>query len=115
MNTLSNSVQLVGNLGRDVEFKNFDSGSSRASFTLATNDFYKNNKGEKMQDTQWHNVVAWGRVAENMNSLLAKGSEVMIKGKLTSRSYDNKEGEKKYITEIVVNEFMTLQKKELPF
>ncbi len=115
MNTLRNSVQLVGNLGRDVEFKNFDSGSSRASFTLATNDFYKNNKGEKMQDTQWHNVVAWGRVAENMNSLLAKGSEVMIKGKLTSRSYDNKEGEKKYITEIVVNEFMTLQKKELPF
>ena len=89
MNTLRNSVQLVGNLGRDVEFKNFDSGSSRASFTLATNDFYKNNKGEKMQDTQWHNVVAWGRVAENMNSLLAKGSEVMIKGKLTSRSYDN--------------------------
>ena len=115
MNTLRNSVQLVDNLGRDVEFKNFDSGSSRASFTLSTKDFYKNNKGEKMQDTQWHNVVAWGRVAENMNSLLAKGSEVMIKGKLTSRSYDNKEGEKKYITEIVVNEFMTLQKKELPF
>ena len=115
MNTLRNSVQLVDNLGRDVEFKNFDSGSSRASSTLATKDFYKNNKGEKMQDTQWHNVVAWGRVAENMNSLLAKGSEVMIKGKLTSRSYDNKEGEKKYITEIVVNEFMTLQKKELPF
>ncbi len=115
MNTLRNSVQLVGNLGRDVDFRNFDSGSTKASFTLATNDYYKNNKGEKVQDTQWHNVVGWGRVAENMNSLLSKGSEVMIKGKLTSRSYDNKAGEKRYLTEIVVNEFITFEKKELPF
>jgi len=107
MNTLRNSVQLVGNLGRDVEFKNFDSGSAKASFTLATNDYYKNNKGEKIQDTQWHNVVAWGRIAENMNSLISKGSEVMIKGKLVSRSYEDKDGNKKYITEVLANEFIS--------
>lgn len=115
MNTLRNSVQLVGNLGRDVEFRNFDSGSSKASFTLATNDYYKNNKGEKVQDTQWHNIVAWGKLAENMNSLISKGSEVLVKGKLVSRSYDDKDGNKRYITEVVANEFLTFEKKELPF
>ncbi len=115
MNTLRNSVQLYGNLGKDVEFKNFDSGSSKASFALATNDYYKNNKGEKVQDTQWHNIVAWGKTAENMNSMLSKGAQVLIKGKLVSRSYDDKDGNKRYITEIVANEFVTFSKKELPF
>lgn len=115
MNNLRNSVQLIGNLGRDVDLTNFDSGSMKASFTLATNDFYKNNKGEKMQDTQWHNIVAWGKLAENMKAFLNKGSEVVVKGKLVSRSYDDKEGNKKYVTEIVANEFFSLGKKELPF
>jgi len=115
MNTLRNSVQLIGNLGRDVDFRNFDSGSSKANFTLATNAFYKNNKGEKIQDTQWHNIVAWGKMAESMNSILSKGSEVLVRGKLVSRSYDDKDGNKRYVTEIVANEFLTFEKKELPF
>jgi len=115
MNTLRNSVQLIGNLGREVEFRNFDSGSTKASFTLATNDYYTNNKGEKVQDTQWHNVVAWGKLAERMNSMLSKGINVLVKGKLVTRSYDDKEGNKRYVTEIVANEFMTMAKKELPF
>lgn len=98
-----------------MEFRNFDSGSSKASFTIATNDYYKNNKGEKIQDTQWHNIVAWGKMAENMNSMLAKGSQIMVRGKLVSRSYEDKAGTTKYITEIVANEFVTFEKKELPF
>ena len=115
MNTIRNSVQLIGNLGKDVDFRNFDNGRSKAAFTIATNDYYKNNKGEKVQDTQWHNVVAWGRLAENMKNILEKGHEVLIKGKLVSRSYEDKEGTKKYITEVVANEFVAFAKKEMPF
>lgn len=118
MNNLKNSVQLIGNLGKDVELHNYDSGKSKASFSIATNDYYKNNQGEKIQETQWHNVVAWGKLAENMKAIIGKGSEVIIKGKLVSRSYEDKTGIKKYITEIVANEFLSLarqEKKELPF
>jgi len=115
MNSLRNTVQLIGNLGQEVKYFNFDSGSAKASFTLATNDYYKNSKGEKVQDTQWHNVVAWGNLAENMKTILDKGSEVMVKGKLTSRSYDDKEGNKRYVTEIVASEFVSFTKKEMPF
>jgi len=115
MNNLKNVVQLIGNLGKDVELQSFDSGSSKANFSIATNDYYKNNKGEKIQDTQWHNVVAWGNVAENMTTMLTKGSQVIIKGKLTSRSYDDKDGNKRYITEVVASEFISLDKKEMPF
>lgn len=115
MNSLKNSVQLIGRLGKEVDLYNFDSGSIKASFSLATNEFYKNNKGEKTQDTQWHNVVAWGKLAENMKSFLDKGSEVLVKGKLVSRTYEDKSGDKKYITEIVANEFLTMDKKEMPF
>ena len=115
MNNLKNSVQLIGNLGKDVDLMTFDSGSSKASFSLATNDYYKNNKGEKMQETQWHNVIAWGKLAENMKSILSKGAQVVIRGKLVSRSYEDKKGEKKYVTEIVANEFVSLESKEMPF
>lgn len=115
MNSIKNSVQLIGHIGQDVNFNNFDSGSVKASFSLATNDYYKNNKGEKMKETQWHNVIAWGKMAENMNAILRKGSEVLVKGKLVSRSYEDKEGNKKYITEVVAKEFISFDKKELPF
>ena len=115
MNALKNSVQLVGHLGRDVEFKTFDSGNSKASFTLATNEYYrKNDNGEKVQDTQWHNIVAWGKTAELMKSLLSKGSEVLVKGKLMTRSYEDKEGNKKYITEVKVSDFICFDKKAEP-
>lgn len=115
MNNVRNSVQLIGNVGQAVKYYNFDSGSCKASFTLATNEHYKNNKGEKVQDTQWHNIIAWGKLADNMKTFLDKGSEVLVKGKLTSRSYETSEGEKKYITEIVAQEFVCFDKKEMPF
>ncbi len=115
MNTLRNHVQLLGNLGRDVEFSTFDSGTKKASFTLATSEYYKNNAGEKVQETQWHNIVAWGKNAEFMNKSLSKGSKVLIKGKLVSRSYEDKSGNKRYITEVLANEFVGLDAKTQPF
>jgi len=121
MNALRNKVQLIGNLGMNPEVKKLDSGSSVAKFTMATNESYVNKKGEKIEDTQWHNIVAWGKTAELMGELLAKGKEVMVEGKLTSRSWDDKEGNKRYITEIVANEFLLMsregkkQEGDLPF
>ena len=110
MKALRNSVQLIGNLGQDPEIVNLESGSKLAKFSIATTDSYKNAKGEKMTDTQWHNVVAWGKTAEIVENYLAKGNEVAVEGKLTHRSYENKEGEKRYITEIKCNELLMLGK-----
>ena len=115
MNTLRNSVQLIGNLGKDIEIKSFDNGSKLAKFSLATNEYYKNNKGEKVKETQWHNVVAWGKTAELMEKLLSKGSEIAVRGKLTHRSFDDKEGVTRYISEIVAQEFVKITKEEVPF
>ena len=115
MSSVRNSVQLIGHLGKDVEVINFDSGKSKSTFSLATNEYYKNNKGEKETKTEWHNVVAFGKTAENMNSMLAKGSEVLINGRITSRSYKTKEGLEKWITEIIANDFMVFGKKPAPF
>ncbi len=108
MSTLRNKVQLIGNLGNDPEIINLESGKTLAKFSIATNESYKNAKGEKVTDTQWHNVVAWGTTAKIVENYLTKGKEVAIEGKLTSRSYDTKEGEKRYITEIVCSELMML-------
>jgi single-strand DNA-binding protein len=110
MNTLRNKVQLIGNLGNDPEIINLESGKTLAKFTIATNESYKNAKGEKITDTQWHNVVAWGKTAEIIEKYVTKGKEVAIEGKLTSRSYETKEGEKRYITEVVCNELLMLRK-----
>jgi single-strand DNA-binding protein len=110
MNTLRNKVQLIGNLGNDPEIVKLDSGRTLAKFSLATNDHYKNSKGETVTDTQWHNVVAWGKTAELIEKYVTKGKEIAVEGKLTNRSYDNKAGEKRYITEIVVNELLLLGK-----
>lgn len=115
MNNIRNRVQLIGNLGKDVELFNFDSGSKKAILTLATNEYYKNNKGEKVTDTQWHTIVAWGNLAELMASSLEKGNEVVVNGKLTQRSYDDKQGNKRFVTEVVANEFMRVTKKVTPF
>jgi single-strand DNA-binding protein len=115
MRAIRNSVQLIGNLGRDVEVFTFDSGNKKASFTMATSEYYTNKEGEKAQDTQWHNVVAWGKTADLMSALLEKGNQVLVKGKIVNRSYEDKEGNKKYVSEIVANEFMKITKKELPF
>lgn len=110
MNTLRNKVQLIGNLGNDPEIINLDSGRTLAKFSLATNDSYKNANGEKVTDTQWHNVIAWGKTAEIIEKYVGKGKEVAIEGKLTSRSYETKEGEKRYVTEVVCNELLMLGK-----
>jgi len=107
MKTLRNSVQLIGRIGKEPEVKNFGD-KMKASFTIATNDYYKNAKGEKVEDTQWHNLVIWGKQAENAGKLLKKGAEVAIEGKLVHRVYETDKGEKKYFTEINVNDFMML-------
>ena len=88
MNTLINNVHLIGNLGKNVELKNFDSGSKKASFPLATTESYKNTKGEYVKNTQWHNVIAWGRNAELIAKALEKGSKVAIQGTLNYRTYE---------------------------
>jgi len=112
MSTLRNKVQLIGNVGQTPEIRNLESGKKVASFSIATNEFYKNSKGEKVQDTQWHNVVTWGKQAELIEKYVDKGKEVAIRGKLTSRSYETQSGEKRYVTEILVNEILFLGNKE---
>jgi len=108
MSTLRNKVQLIGNLGNQPEVITLESGKKLAKFNMATNESYKNAKGEKITETQWHNIIAWGNTAQIIEQYVNKGEEVAIEGKLTSRSYDDKEGNKKYITEIVVNELLML-------
>jgi len=110
MNTLRNKVQLIGNLGNDPEIINLESGKTLAKFSIATNESYKNASGEKITDTQWHNIIAWGKTAQIVEQYVTKGKEIAIEGKLTSRSYETKEGEKRYITEIVCNELLMLSK-----
>lgn len=110
MNALRNKVQLIGNLGNDPEIVNLDGGNKLAKFSIATNETYKNAKGEKVTDTQWHNVVAWGKTAEIIENYLTKGNEVAVEGKLIHRSYETKEGEKRYVTEIKCNELLMLGK-----
>ena len=110
MNTLKNKVQLIGNLGNDPEIINLESGKMLAKFSIATNESYKNAQGEKVTDTQWHNVVAWGKTASLVEKYLQKGKEIAIEGKLTTRSWEDKEGMKRYTTEVVCNELLMLGK-----
>lgn len=111
MKSLKNSVQLIGRLGNEPEVRTFDSGKKMASFSLATNETYHNNKGEKIEDTQWHNIVVWGKKADVVETYLKKGSEIALEGKLINRSYE-KDGIKKYITEISMNELLMMGKKD---
>jgi len=108
MNTLRNSVRLVGNLGADPEVKSFDSNKKMARFSLATNESYKNDKGEKVTETQWHNIVLWGEKAQYAEESLKKGDEIAVEGKLTNRNYTDKDGNKRYFCEVVVNEFLKM-------
>lgn len=107
MANLRNSVQLIGRLGKDPEIKTFSSGKKLATLTLATNETYTNQKGEKVKDTQWHNLVIWGKLVGIAQNYLKKGNEVAIEGKLVHRMYESN-GEKKYITEISVNDLVML-------
>ncbi|OCB75388.1 single-stranded DNA-binding protein [Flavobacterium crassostreae] len=110
MNGLRNKVQLIGHLGNDAEIKNFDGGKKLANFTLATNEVYKNEKGEKVIETQWHRLVAWGKKAEIIEDYTSKGKEIAIEGKLTHRTYKDKSGEKRYATEVLVTQVLLLGK-----
>ena len=111
MTTLSNSVHLIGRLGMDPKTFEFDNGKMKTTFSLATSDYYKDAKGERVQETQWHNVVTWGKTAKVASDYLTKGKEIAMEGKLTNRSYEDKEGNKKYITEVVANQILILDKK----
>lgn len=108
MSTIRNKVQLIGNVGNAPEVRNLEKGKKVASFSIATNEFFKNSQGEKVQNTQWHNIVAWGKTAEIVEQYVGKGKEIAIEGKLSSRSYETTEGEKRYVTEIVANEILLL-------
>jgi single-strand DNA-binding protein len=110
MNALKNRVQLIGNLGKDPEIVNLESGRKLAKFSVATNETYKNSNGEKITDTQWHNVVAWGKLADIAENYLNQGKEIVLEGKLTTRSYETKIGEKRYITEVVAQELLMMGK-----
>jgi single-strand DNA-binding protein len=111
MNTLRNKVQLIGNLGMNPEVRTTETGRKMARLSLATNESYKNNKGEWVKETQWHNVIAWGKTAELAEQHLIKGSEVFLEGKLVHREYTDKEGVKKSITEVQAFDLLLLQKK----
>ena len=111
MSTLRNKVQLIGNVGNDPEITNLKSGKKVARFSMATNETFKNNEGEKVQQTDWHNVVIWGKLVDIVENYVTKGKEIALEGKLTSRSYETKEGEKRYVTEVVASEILLLGSK----
>ena len=108
MYALKNKVQLIGHLGNQPDVRTTENGKKLARFSVATNEVYRNAKGEKITETQWHNLIAWGKLADIAEKYMNKGSEVAIEGKLINRSYTDKEGNKKYFTEVQVNEVLLL-------
>jgi len=107
---MRNKVQLIGHVGQDPEIKNLEGGKKLATVTLATNEQYTNAKGEKVEQTEWHRITAWGKTAEIIEKYVVKGKEIAVEGKLSHRSYDDKNGEKRYVTEIIVNELLLIGK-----
>lgn len=112
MNQLKNSVRLLGNLGANPEVKELSNGRKLAKLNLATNESYKDAEGNKVTETQWHNLVAWGKTAEYATKYLTKGSKIAIEGKLINRNFNDKDGNKRYMTEIYVNEILNISTKE---
>ena len=111
MSSIKNHVQLMGNVGGEPTITNLDSGKKVARFSLATNEYYKNAKGEKQTDTNWHTVVAWGKTAEIIEKFVSKGKEVGITGKLKTRTYTTDDGNERYVTEVEANEILLLGSK----
>ncbi|WP_297335327.1 single-stranded DNA-binding protein [Algoriphagus sp.] len=111
MNALRNRVQLIGNLGDKIEITTFDTGKKVGRVSLATHETYKNKNGEKVEETTWHNLVLWNKDAEILEKYTTKGSEIAIEGKLTHRDFTDKDGLKRYISEVVVSNFLLLGKK----
>lgn len=112
MNTLRNKVSLIGRLGAQPEVVTFDSGRTLARFSLATNERYKNKEGVWQDNTQWHNLNAWGKTAERVAKMLNKGQEILVEGRIVNNSYETKEGEKRFGTSIEVNEFLMISPKD---
>lgn len=108
---LRNKVQLIGHIGQAPEFRTLDSGKTLARFSMATNETYYDSNGNQVTNTDWHNIVAWGKTAELAKNLLDKGKEVLIEGKLSTREYENQEGKKVRTTEIVAQQMLLLGKK----
>ena len=111
MTTMKNKVQLVGRIGKDPELKTVGSGLAMLRMSIATNERFKAADGEWKDDTQWHPVVAWGKQAERLASSLRKGSGIVLEGRLMHRSYEAKDGSKRYITEVVMSNFQLLPNK----
>ncbi len=111
MSTIKNRVQLVGNLGGAPELKVFEN-NKLARFSVATSEYKKNKAGETITETNWHNIVAWGKLAETAEQNFEKGSQVVVDGKLVNRSYTDKEGKKRYVTEVVANDVYLVNKKQ---
>ena len=109
MNSLRNRVHLIGNLGQDPETKSLESGKKMTRFTLATNEDFKNAEGQKVKETTWHNIIAWNGLADVAGRYLKKGREVAVEGRIVYRSYEDKAGATKYITEIVINDLLLLK------
>lgn len=107
-----NKVILVGNLGKDPEVRHLEGGAAVANFTLATTEVYKDKTGNRQEQTEWHNIVVWRGLAEIAEKYLKKGMTIYVEGKLRTRSWDDKEGHKRYTTEIVGDTFTILSKKE---
>ena len=106
---MKNRVQLIGHIGQEPEVKTINN-KKVATLTIATNDFYYNEKGDKVEQTEWHRITAWGKTAEIIEKYVTKGKEIAVEGKLTHRSYDDKDGNKRYVTEILVSELLLLGK-----
>jgi single-strand DNA-binding protein len=109
-NTSLNTVHLSGHIGKDITLMQFDNGNKKASLSLASNFSYKSTTGDTVKHTDWFNLVAWGKTAEQLAESLTKGNEISIEGRLSTRSYTDKSGTTRYITEIVVNKFTKLVK-----
>ena len=110
MNTLRNKVQLIGRLGKDPEIVNFSDGNKMAKLSIATDDSYKDKKGNKIERTYWHNIIVKGGLVNVVENYITKGKEIAIEGKLTNRSWEDKDGNKHYTTEILCNELLMLSK-----
>ncbi len=111
MSTLKNRVQLIGRVGKTPEVKEYGENKKRAYFSLAINDISYNEKGERIENTQWHDIVVWGKQADIVEKFVDKGREIAVEGKLVNRSFDDKDGNKRYVTEIAVSEIMFLGSK----
>ena len=111
MSTLRNKVQLIGNIGNDPKISVLESGSKTVRFAMATNEYYTNNQGEKVQNTDWHQIVAWGKTADILEKYTAKGSEIGVRGKIKTRTYTTEDGNQRYVTEVVADEVLLMGSK----